>query len=308
MRKSGMRKLIVFGFLWFNLSSYAQYAYDFGFHAGAANYLGEIGGKEKTRRNFVSDIKIPKTQFTVGGFARYKLAMFPMVSVKGGLNWLRIEGADKFSTNPGRVGRNLSFRNDLIEAQFTAQVFFYELQDLGHTYKYQNDLKMYAFVGVAEFFSNPKAHYNGEWIALQPLKTEGIQYSKFGTAIPLGLGMFVTLQKKHRIGWEFEWRTTFTDYIDDISSVYADPKTLGSPEAIALANRRGEVGEREGVPASANYLPGSKRGDPSHNDSYLSTSFYYSYVMRGKSNFYRAKFGHIFKRKGSKKRKIRAKF
>jgi hypothetical protein len=306
MRKSDMRKLIIFSFLLIGLSSYAQYAYDFGFQAGAANYLGEIGGKEATRRNFVSDLKLKKTQFTLGGFARYKF--LPMVSIKGGLNWLRIEGADKTSTNPGRVGRNLSFRNDLIEAELTAQVFFYEIQDLGHTYKYQNDLKMYAFTGVAEFFSNPKANYNGKWVALQPLRTEGVKYSHFGTAIPVGVGMFVTLQKKHRFGWELSWRTTFTDYLDDISSVYPDPSMLNSPEAIALSNRRGEVGNREGIPAAVNYGPGSKRGDPTHNDSYLSSSFYYSYVMRGKSNFYKAKFGHVFKRKGGKKRKIRAKF
>jgi hypothetical protein len=83
---------------------------------------------------------------------------------------------------------------------------------------------------------------------------------------------------------------------------------LKSPTAIALANRRGELGADDAAAPAENYVPGSKRGDPSHNDSYLSTSFYYSYVMRGKSNFYRAKFGSIFKRKGSKKRKIRAKF
>ncbi len=288
------------------LSSYAQYAFDFGIHAGASNYLGEIGGKEGTRKNFVSDLKITKTQFAVGGFVRYKF--LPMLSVKGGLNWLRLEGADKYSTNPARRGRNLSFKNDLIEAQVTAQIFFYEIQDLGHTYKYQNDLKMYAFFGVAEFYNNPKAHYNGQWVALQPLQTEGIKYSKFGTAVPLGLGLFVTLKKKHRIGWEFEWRTTFTDYIDDVSTVYPDPTLLSSAQAIALSNRRGEMGDQNGVASAENYTPGSKRGDPTHNDSYLSTSFYYAYVIRGKSNFYKAKFGHLFKGKGSKKRKIRAKF
>jgi hypothetical protein len=305
-----MRKIIVLYFLLLSLSSSAQYAYDFGFHAGVSNYLGEIGGKEATRKNFISDIKIQKTQFAVGGFARYKLSILPMISTKVGLNWLRIEGNDNTSTNRGRVGRNLSFRNDLIEAELTAQVFFYEVQDLGKPYKYENDFKMYAFTGIAGFFSNPKAHYKDHWVALQPLQTEGIHYSKFGAAVPLGLGMCLTLKKKHRIGWEFEWRTAFTDYLDDISTVYADPKDLDGATAIALANRNGELNgddAAKGAPAE-NYTPGSKRGDSSHNDSYLSTSFYYSYVMRGKSNFYRAKFGSIFKRKGSKKRKIRAKF
>jgi hypothetical protein len=302
-----MRKIIVLTLLLFSLSSSAQYAYDFGVHLGGSNYLGEIGGKEGTRRNFVSDIKLNKTQFAMGGFARYKVV--PLISAKVGLNWLRIEGADRNSTNPGRVGRNLSFRNDIIEAELTAQVFFYEIQDLGHTYKYQNDFKMYAFAGVGAFFSNPKTHYNGSWVALQPLQTEGKKYSRVSASIPLGLGLFFTLDRRHRIGWEFEWRTTFTDYLDDISTVYPDPADLNSPEAIALSNRRGElIGDQTGVPDPRNYAPGTKRGDASHNDSYISTSVYYSYVMRGKSNFYKAKFGSIFKRKGSKKRKIRAKF
>ncbi len=57
-----------------------------------------------------------------------------------------------------------------------------------------------------------------------------------------------------------------------------------------------------------NYTPGSKRGDPSHNDSYMTTSIYYSYVLRGKSSFYKSKYGSVFKRSKYKKRKIRAKF
>lgn len=304
-----MRKIIVLSLLLFSLSSAAQYANDFGIHLGVANYLGEIGGKEGSRRNFVSDIKLNKTQFAVGGFARHR-TMFPFLYAKVGLNWLRLEGADRYSKNPGRVGRNLSFRNDIIEADVQAQIFFYDIQDLGHTYKYQNDFKMYAFFGAGCFYSNPKAYYNSKWVALQPLQTEGKKYGRINASIPLGLGLCFTLNKRHRIGWEFEWRTTFTDYIDDISTEYADPADLSGPTAIALANRRGELGggDQPGIPDPKNYLPGSKRGDPTHNDSYLSTSVYYSYVMRGKSNFYKAKFGSIFKRKGSKKRKIRAKF
>lgn len=303
-----MRKIIVLSLLLFSLSSYAQYANDFGVHLGVSNYLGEIGGKEAPRRNFVSDMKLDKTQFAMGAFARHK-TMLPFLYGKIGLNWLRIEGADRNSSNPGRVGRNLSFRNDIIELDGQAQIFFYDIQDLGHTYKYQNDFKMYAFTGVGCFFSNPKAYYNNKWVALQPLQTEGKKYSHFNASIPVGLGLCLTLSKRHRLGWEFEWRTTFTDYLDDISTNYPNPADLNSAEAIALSNRRGELGgDKPGVPDPKNYLPGSKRGDPTHNDSYLSTSFYYSYVMRGKSNFYRAKFGSIFKRKGSKKRKIRAKF
>ena len=302
-----MRKIIIISIISFlSSTSYSQYLWDFGVHAGASNYLGEIGGKSDTRKDFISDIKLSKTQFTVGGFARYKFN--PIISGKLGLNWNRIAGADYLSTNRGRAGRNLSFRNDIIELELTGQFYFVDIPDLGRTYQYRNDFKMYAFVGVAAFYHNPKTYYNGEWTALQPLQTEGVKYSTIGAAVPLGIGLYFTIDKQHRIGWEFNWRTTFTDYLDDVSTVYADPSALTSAEAQALSNRRDELGNDPDVASRDNYITGKKRGDPSRNDSYLTTSVNYSYVIRGKSSFYRSKYGSIFKKKKYKKRKIRAKF
>lgn len=294
-------------FLLTSVQGFSQYLWDFGGHVGASNYLGEMGGKAGKRRDFVMDMKLSKTQFTMGAFARYKVNQ--MLRLKLGGNWVRIEGADNTSTNPGRMGRNLSFRNDIYELQLTGQIYFYDIPDLGRTYRYRNDFQMYAFVGVAGFYHNPKTYYNGSWVALRPLKTEGKSYSPVSMSIPLGIGLFFTIEKKHRIGWEFDWRTTFTDYLDDVSTVYADPNDLDSDLARALANRRGELGNKKGAADPKNYLPGMKRGDPSHKDSYITTSVYYTYVMRGRSSFYRSKYGSIFKRsKSYKKRKVRAKF
>ncbi len=292
----------------------AQYNWDIGIQAGASNYLGEIGGKFDTRKDFVRDIKLNKTQFTAGGFARYKFTS--LLSAQLGLNWVRIQGADNASTNPARVGRNLSFRDDILELALTAQVFFYEMPDLGHTYRYKNDFKMYAFGGVGGFYYNPKAYTKeGDWVALRPLKTEGKSYGPVNVCIPLGLGFLFTVNKRHRIGWEFNWRTTFTDYLDDVSSEYVDPSTLESDEARALANRNPEIsymptGTDEGEVATPGQYgrAGEKRGDPSHKDTYLTTSLYYSYVIRGRSSLYKSKYGSIFRKSKSKKRKIRAKF
>jgi hypothetical protein len=251
-------------------------------------------------------MKLSKTATTLGAFGRYKVNNF--VSAKLAADWVRIGGADNLSTNRARAGRNLSFRDDIFDMELTAQVFFIDVPDLGHTYRYRNDFRMYAFVGVGGFYYNPKTLYNGSWVALRPLETEGKKYSSMGLSIPAGLGLYFTIDKKHRIGWEFNWRTTFTDYLDDVSTTYADPATLSSAESIALANRRGELGNVSYVADAKNYLPGMKRGDPSHNDSFLTTSINYSYIIRGRSSFYRSKYGSIFKHKKYKKRKIRAKF
>lgn len=288
------------------LFAFSQYYWELGGNLGAANYLGEMGGEEETRKDFVSDLKFNQTRFDIGAFARYKAGQ--SISIKGSLNYFRIAGADSLSSNPGRSSRNLSFRNDIIEASITGQYFFYEINDLGHTYRYRNDFRTYAFAGVSGFYHNPKTQYQGAWVPLQPLKTEGqfTPYSKFGVGIPMGVGLYFTIEKKYRIGWELSWTKTFTDYLDDVSTVYADPATL-TPEAAELANRTDELTHPLANPA--NFEAGNKRGDPTHNDSYMYSSVSVSYVIRGKSNFYRSHYSsHIFHGKKYKKRKKRAKF
>ena len=291
--------------------SKAQWLWDYGVAVGVSNYLGDIGGKEKTRRDFVADMKMAKTRWNVGGFARYKVHQ--KVSVKLALDYLRIEGDDKLSSNPARNARNLNFRNDMIDLAVTGQVFFYEDNDLGNTYRYKNGFRAYVFAGVGGFYSNPKANYNGEWVKLRPLQTEGRAYSPIGINIPAGIGFYFTIHKKHRIGYELNYRTTFTDYLDDVSGNYADPSGM-TAEGAALSNRTGEV---EGLDPEFiknfgydnNSDVGNKRGDKTHKDGYMTMSLSYSHVIRGKSSFYRGRYGHFFghKRRG-KVRKIRAKF
>ena len=289
-------------------TSKAQWLWDYGFSLGVSNYLGDIGGKEKTRRDFVADMKMAKTRWNVGGFARYKVHQ--KVSVKLALDYLRIEGDDKLSSNPGRNGRNLNFRNDMFDLAVTGQVFFYEDNDLGNTYRYRNGFRAYFFAGVGGFYSNPKTLDGG--VKLRPLQTENRRYSPIGINIPAGVGFYFTFHKKHRIGYELNYRTTFTDYLDDVSGDYADPSTQ-SAEAAALGNRTGELNLDPAFAKNFGFDNetgiGNKRGDKTHKDGYMTMSLSYSYVLRGKSSFYRGRYGHFFnKRRRGKVRKIRAKF
>ena len=104
-----MRKLlIIFVLATAPFAGFGQYLWDFGGHVGASNYLGEMGGKANTRKDFVTDMKLSKTQFTLGAFGRYKVNEY--VSLKLGADWVRIGGDDYLSTNPGRAGRNLDKR------------------------------------------------------------------------------------------------------------------------------------------------------------------------------------------------------
>jgi hypothetical protein len=289
-------------------SSHAQYAWDFGVHLGGANYLGEMGGKEQTRRDFVWDMKLGQTRWALGGFARRKINR--TISLNTGILYLRVQGADALSTNRGRVGRNLNFKNDMFEWYIRPEFTLYQDNDIGGRGRYRTDFRLFGYVGFALFYSNPKGQLDreGDFYALRPLQTELQDYSALGVSIPAGLGFHFTRARRHRFGWDFGWRTTFTDYLDDASTVYADPNLLPNATSVALANQTSFALDRDPtLPHPNNYTEGNKRGDPTHNDSYLTMTFTYSYVLRGQSNFYRQRYNWV---RGSKRvgRKSRAKF
>lgn len=289
---------------------FGQYNLDFGVKLGGSNYLGDIGGKDQTRRNFILDMKLQETNLVIGGYARYKIN--GTFGVQGTINFGKVSGDDQLSTNPGRHYRNLRFKNNILEISGRGEVYIFELNDVGNHGRYWVDMKTYAFAGLTAFHHNPKGQIYGtsDWYKLQPLQTEGVAYSTWGFGVPAGVGLYFTYKRKHRIGWEMAWTTTFTDYIDDISGFYADPSTLSSPLAIELANQTSLITSDQNILAS--YSPPSennigKRGDPTHNDTYLFSTFSYGYLIRGKSNFYTQNYGWLTGRKKTV-RKVRAKF
>ncbi len=292
----------------------AQYDWDIGGHLGGANYLGEFGGKEKTRQDFIWDMKLGQTRWAVGAFARRKINRTN--SVNAGLMYYRIQGGDHLSTNPARVGRNLNFRNDMLELYARPEFTIFQDNDLGGRGRYRTDFRLFAYVGAAVYLSNPKGQVNhtGEFYNLRELNTELADYSNLGFAVPAGMGFHFTFKRRHRVGWDFGWRTTFNDYLDDASTVYADPADLPGGvggTAATLANQTDYIYGPSGTTPNhtewVQYGPGLKRGDPTHNDSYLTMTLTYSYVIRGQSNFYRQR--HNWTR-GRKQigRKSRAKF
>ena len=98
------------------------YNLEFGFGTGASNYLGEIGGGAKEARPFILDAKLAKTRWNEQIYVRYRFD--PLFAAKVAFNYMRIEGNDNLSSNPGRNARNLSFRNDIYDLEGTVQWLF----------------------------------------------------------------------------------------------------------------------------------------------------------------------------------------
>ncbi len=289
----------------FSTNAQGQYNWDIGFRLGSTNYLGDIGGKEKSRRNFILDMRIPNTGFVFGGFARYKINNYWSINTQ--LNYGQVRGDDAHSTNNGRMWRNLRFKNNILELSTRGEYNFFEEPDLGGSGRYKNEFKSYVHGGLTCFYHSPKGSLDGNtWHFLQPLQTEGQKYSKIGLGIPLGLGGVFTFDRNHRFGIDLTWTTTFSDYLDDISTVYQDPSQM-SDLAASLANQSEGVVPLE---ESLNFVAGEKRGDPTHDDAYIFMTVSYSYFIQSRNKYYKKSRARIKRGRGrrSRARKVRAKF
>lgn len=277
----------------------SQYNFDFGIKLGGTNYLGDIGGQDKTGRGFIMDMKLSQTSWTAGGYARYKFS--PSIAGNLSVNYGKIQGDDALSSNKGRNIRNLRFKNNIFEISARAEHYIFEATDIGGRGKYNLDFKTFYHLGVNAFNHNPKGSFDGSsWTPLQPLQTEGVNYSKWQIGVPVGVGLFFTYKNKHRIGWDVTWTITFTDYLDDISTVFYQGPLDGN-----IGNQSGLTNADEQLLAS--FDVGQRRGNPTNNDTYMFTTLSYGYLIRTNNTFYKNSFGWMRKKKGSS-RKVRAKF
>ena len=269
---------------------HAQLKYEVGLNVGPSNFLGDLGGTFGKGQTFIKDNNLQMTRLMKGVF--FSVAPSEFINFRFSLSVGRLEGADSIIKGKGgmeetRRYRNLSFRSPITEAYVGAEIFptvFFEQDpsDLFHK------IRPYGIIGVGVFHFNPQTVYtdpagNKTWVDLRPLRTEGEgmpnhpdrkMYSLTQVCIPYGVGFKYYLSDKFSIGLEIVNRKTFTDYIDDVSTTYIDPQdfytyfgnTHTADVAAQVANRppQGSTTHR--------YGPGEKRGTPTNNDAYYSTT------------------------------------
>ncbi len=240
------------------LPAFAQH-FEPGLMIGASNYIGDLARNSRK-------VYMKETRPALGLFMRYNLNDF--VTLKAYGNYASIAGEDANADDEAIQTRNLSFRSTLVEFGVTGEFNLSGYQP----YALSKVFSPYLFIGVSAVWFNPKAKYNGDWIALQPLGTEGQgmpnfpeAYSRTNFAVPFGIGFKYALTDQLNLGLEFGARRTFTDYLDDVSGTYVAYSELlaGNGElAAALGNRTGELlgGEPVTVPT------GTSRGDDARND------------------------------------------
>ncbi len=261
-----------------------------GINVGPSFFLGDLGGNRGRGTRFVKDVNLSVTQIMKGVYA----TVYPndWLGIRAAAQIGVLEGDDRLIKNNGshelyRKQRNLDFRSNIFEAYIAAEI--YPLSILyANNPDYKPRYKPYGVIGVGAFKFNPQGSLtdnngNVTWHDLKPLRTEGQgfdeypdskEYSLTQMNIPMGLGIKYMLSERINISLELLLRKSFTDYIDDVSTIYIDPnlfdKYLAPADAITARRISDKV---HGIvnPALSRNAPGVQRGNPSQNDSYFTT-------------------------------------
>jgi hypothetical protein len=226
-----------------------------GIFAGLSNYGGDLS------ENYM---ELTETNPSFGILGRYYFKDW--LSLRASLTYGTLSGSDKNASNIGRRRRNLSFRSSIVELAVIPEFNIYSFKLSGG-----QTITPYVMIGASAFYYNPKTLYEGNWIELQPLGTEGqglpgydSKYSLISFAIPSGIGVKFAVSDKASIALEFTSRYTFTDYLDDVSTVYPDNDVLAaSSNDVNTAILSDRTAELTGVPVerNANAMRGTENVD-----------------------------------------------
>lgn len=179
----------------------------------------------------------------------------------------RLGASDTDATDQAALERNLEFTTSIREYSV---VYFYNFNYFDICYSRITHTP-YVFAGLSLFFMNPTAELGGVSYDLVTAGTEGqfhtahygqtrLPYKLYQIAIPFGFGYKYRIYRNTTLTFEWGWRKTFTDYIDDVSKTYAVGGSWNQidGEGAALSNRSGMPKTEE-----------DWRGNPNeNNDSY----------------------------------------
>lgn len=259
-----MRKLLATFFLLFSFIATAQNFLSWQFNdryfslsvgTGASTYFGELNSKHSIN----DDI----SQFNVGIEAR----LLNRIGARIDAGVFSLSGTDRNAADSSfQKQRNLSFNSRNLHFQF--HTIYYLKPYQGDYYK-RWFIDPFVFTGVGYMKYNPTADLGGETYSLREARTEGVDYKKWVTTIPVGIGAKFKANEFLNINLELSYHFTFTDYLDDVSNTYASEFSNATSEL--LSDRKEEVGVVN--PTFYDQIqPGAVRGNPDNNDSFLQIS------------------------------------
>ena len=238
---------------------------------GAGHYFGDLN----------TDFRLNDPGLAFGGIVRYNFSN--RWSSRLSVAYTRVAASDADSRNVFERARNLHFRSNVVDGALGLEFNFLPYE---HGSRDQF-FTPYVFAGLLVSSFNPKAELDGEWVALRDFGTEGQftgdEYYTTALGLNYGLGLKVDLSAEWSLNFEINARQLFSDYLDDVSTVYPDMedlRDLRGEDAVRLSDRSLLI---EGVNDRPLGELGRTRGNADDRDQYGALTvglFYYFGSLR----------------------------
>ena len=182
-----------------------------------------------------------------------------------------VSGDDSKSQMQWQRERNLSFQSTIIEFSGLAEYNIFGME---------NFINPFVYFGFNGFHFDPKTMYQGKWVRLQPLGTEGQgldtypdrkKYNLIGMSIVTGAGVKIRINNAFMISMEFGLRRTNTDYLDDVSTTYVNYYELYRGNGELAAKLSDRTNEYFGIDTPYDRPSGAQRGGDRVPDFYTMT-------------------------------------
>lgn len=286
-------------------STYAQYyffdgeyydnpfLYEAGISVNAMNCLTDMGGRKGIGKKFLKDLNMGKTHISGGVF--FNVAYKNAVALRLEGTFGQISGNDNVLAGitdiaKERFNRNLNFRSNITDVNLMLEIHpMYIFVDWPAKETTPPRTSPYLLAGIGYFTFNPQTKLIGSdrWIDLQPLHTEGQglvetnipNYSLQQLNIPMGAGIKYELSPLVNLRGEVVYRKTFTDYLDDLSSAYADRSWFRNP-ANGLTTQQADLAEiLSDRQIDKRTIAGGKRGTEKNNDGFFTVNLKISVII-----------------------------
>lgn len=225
---------------------------EIGPHAGMGYYMGDLN----------PTLPFAQAQLQYGGLVRFNYDNrwtfrfdYSRVTVTADdtkLNW--------------RPERGLNFTSKINDFSLVAEFNFLEY----YTGNPKKNVSPYIFGGISVFQYTVFANVGDRLVDLSDYATEGPEpadakwYDKMfgktspvGISIPFGMGVKFSLSRHMAATVEWRMQKTFTDYLDDVATVYPE-------QHATYTDQNGEVYDL--TDPTGNYLAGQQRGNSAFND------------------------------------------
>ena len=240
-------------------------------HAGVSYYMGDL--------NPMLPFAMPQLEY--GGVVRFNYNN--RWTFRTDYSYVTVKADDKIIK--WRPERELNFTSKIHDLSFVAEFNFLEY----YTGNPKRNVSPYIFGGISVFYYTAYATVGDTLVDLSDQKTEPLptdpkwydkafgKTSPIGISIPFGMGVKLALSKHMAATVEWRMQKTFTDYLDDVATVYpeadehacvtvnglyydlSDP--TATPDGIPVNSQGNPTANPDG-----NYKAGQQRGNSAYND------------------------------------------